>query len=86
MLQRRFSGSGAAGHPVEGLWRCLHGSGAKNATCAGGGPCLFPVPMLSALGDLPFPDIKVSGFRQGMQSLPVPGSEPFWEIRHKQQM
>ena len=41
MLQRRFSGSGAAADTrLRGVLRCLHGSGAKNATCTGGGPCL----------------------------------------------
>jgi hypothetical protein len=34
----------------------------------------FSVPGLS-MGDLPFPDIKVSGFRQDIQSLPILDSE-----------
>lgn len=40
MLQRRFSGGAAADTLVRGVLRCLHGSGAKDATRAGDGRCL----------------------------------------------
>ena len=41
MLQRRFSGGAAAADIlVRGVLRCLHSSGAKDASHAGGGRCL----------------------------------------------